>query len=101
MVNPYRGEVALEVDGEARVMRLSLGALAALEAELGEGSLVALAERFEAGRFSASDLLALLAAGLGMERAALAEARIGGGPMAAARAGARLLAVTFAVPGSP
>ena len=27
MANPFRGEVALVVDGEARVMRLTLGAL--------------------------------------------------------------------------
>ena len=34
-------------------MRLTLGALAALEAELAEPSLVALVERFEQGRFPA------------------------------------------------
>lgn len=34
MVNPWRGEVTLVVDGEARVMRLTLAALAELEARL-------------------------------------------------------------------
>ncbi|WP_112323379.1 GTA-gp10 family protein [Oceanibium sediminis] len=98
MANPYRGEVSLVVNGEARVMRLSLGALAGLEERLGSGSLVELVERFEAGAFSAVDLLALLAAGLDMPLSDVAAAEIEGGAMAASRAGARLLAVTFALP---
>ena len=36
MANPYRGEIALTVDGVPRVLRLSLGRLAALEAQLAE-----------------------------------------------------------------
>lgn len=98
MVNPYRGEVALRVNGEARVMRLSLGALAALEETLGDDSLVALVERFERGAFTTRDLLALLSAGLGMSREELAAAEIEGGPLEAARAAARLLSLTFALP---
>lgn len=100
MENPWRGEVALTVNGEARVMRLSLGRLAALEARLGADSLVALVERFESGAFSAADLLALLAAGLGEDEAALAEAEIEGGPLAGARAAAQLLKRTFQLPGA-
>ena len=100
MENPWRGEVALTVDGEVRVMRLSLGRLAALEARLGDDSLVALVERFECGAFSAGDLLALLAAGLGEDEAALAEAEIVGGPLEAARAAAQLLKRTFQLPGA-
>jgi len=46
--NPRRGEVAITLDGRARRMRLTLGALAALEARLGAGGLVALAERLRA-----------------------------------------------------
>ena len=64
MVNPYRGEVALVVDGQTHVMRLTLGVLAELEEALNAGSLLALVERFEAGTFSTRELLALLAAGL-------------------------------------
>ncbi len=64
MVNPYRGEVLLELDGQEYVLRLSLGVLAELEESLGVGSLLALVERFENGEFSTRDLLALLAAGL-------------------------------------
>lgn len=98
MGNPYRGEVTLVIDGEAQVMRLSLGALAELEVALGESSLVALVERFEGGSFSAGDLMALLSAGLGWPREQLAQAQIEGGPMAAARAAARLLSTTFSIP---
>ena len=54
MANPWRGEVGLVIEGEPHVMRLTLGALATLEAELAEPSLVALVERFEQGRFSLS-----------------------------------------------
>ncbi|MHA6344495.1 GTA-gp10 family protein [Roseivivax sp. CAU 1761] len=83
-------------------MRLTLGALAELEQALGAGSLVALAERFERGGFSSRDVIAVLAAGLrGGGGAALpdpAAAEIAGGPMAAARAAAELLARAFALP---
>lgn len=95
--------MALVIDGELRVMRLTLGALAGLEAALGEPSLVALVERFEQGRFASADVLALLRAGLqgggsGMDPAALDHADIDGGPMAAARAAAELIARAFVVP---
>ncbi len=104
MANPWAGEVALVIDGERRVMKLTLGALAELEARLGEDSLVSLVERFEAGAFSARDVLALVAAGLrgggwdgGPED--LLRAEIEGGPLAAARAAGQLLGRAFALPG--
>lgn len=105
MENPWRGEVTLGVDGEPHVMRLTLGALAGLEAELETDSLVALVERFESGQFAARDVLALLRAGLcggGAPQVAarLADAEIAGGPVAAARAAAELLARAFAMPES-
>ena len=40
MANPWTGEVALTIDGERRVLKLTLGALAELEQELSAGSLV-------------------------------------------------------------
>ena len=100
-VNRVRGEVALVLDDAPRVMRLSLATLAGLEADLGADSLVALVERFEGGRFRAADVIALLLAGLEgggnpITREALMAARIGGGPLGAARAAAELLRVTFA-----
>jgi hypothetical protein len=106
MVNPYRGEVSLVVDGQAHVLRLTLGALAELEAELEAQSLLALVERFESGGFTTRDLLALLAAGLGGGgwKGALPDllaADIEGGPIGAARIAARLLALSFSVSDEP
>ena len=40
MPNPWRGEVELSIDGEPRVMRLTLAALAELEARLEAESLI-------------------------------------------------------------
>lgn len=91
MGNPYRGDVDLVVNGEALPMRLTLGALAELEAALQSGSLMALIERFEEGDFSALDIVALLVAGLrgagwqGNKKDLLA-AQIEGGPIRAALA---------------
>ena len=103
MENPWRGDVALVIDGKRYVMRLTLGALAALEADLKADSLVQLVERFESGAFRASDVLSLLRAGLNGARehdmaGRLEDAEIDGGPVAAARAAADLLARAFAVP---
>lgn len=103
MANPWTGEVALVIDGERRVMKLTLGALAELEAELESGSLVALVERFEAGGFSTRDVLALIVAGLrggGWQGTAadLVSAEIEGGPIGAAQAAGQLLARAFSLP---
>jgi hypothetical protein len=103
VANPWAGEVALVVAGEGRVMRLTLGALAEMEAALGADSLVDLVARFEEGRFSSRDVLAVIVAGLrgGGWRGTAADllcAEIEGGPLAAARAAAQLLARAFALP---
>ncbi|EAQ25124.1 MULTISPECIES: gene transfer agent family protein [unclassified Roseovarius] len=103
MANPWAGEVALVIGGERQVMRLTLGALAELEAGLKSGSLVDLVMRFEGGAFSTRDVLALIVAGLrgGGWRGTAADllsAEIEGGPLAAARAAAALLARAFALP---
>ena len=103
MANPYHGEVELVLEGQARRMRLTLGALAELETELESGTLMDLVQRFENGAFSARDLLALLCAGLrggGMDIRVpeLSGMGIEGGPVAAAQAAGRLLKVTFSVP---
>ena len=101
--NPWAGEVALVVDGQVIACKLTLGALAELEASLGEDTLVALVKRFEAGRFSTRDVLALIVAGLrgGGWRgtsADLMQADIEGGILKAAEAAAELLARAFATP---
>ena len=102
MSNRFRGEVALVIDGQRHTARLTLGALAELEEKLEAGSLVALVERFEGNQFSSRDVLALLGAGLRgggaqIDDAGLMHAQIEGGPMAAARAAAELLARAFSV----
>jgi hypothetical protein len=104
MANPWAGEVAVVLDGQRHVAKLTLGALAELEGALGAETLVDLVARFEAGRFSTRDVLALLVAGLrggGWQGQArdLMTVEIGGGPVEAARAAAELLARAFAVPG--
>lgn len=106
MVNPWAGEVALVVDGQRRVLKLTLGALAELEQELGASSLVDLVQRFESGGYSSGDVLALIVAGLrgggaDVTGADMLRAEIKGGPMEAARAAAELLARAFMVPGGP
>lgn len=101
--NPYAGEVTLVLNGQPQVLKLTLGALAELEASLGADTLIALVERFETGAFSSRDVLALLLAGLrggGWRGSAadLASADIDGGPMAAARIAATLLLRAFSLP---
>ena len=103
MANPWAGEVALVMDGERHVLKLTLGALAELEDGLNAGGLVELVERFESGAFASRDVIALLLAGLrggGWRGTAsdLMNAEIEGGPMAAAQVAAQLLARAFQVP---
>lgn len=103
MANPYTGEVALVLDGQPRVAKLTLGALAELEAALETGSLVELVERFESHKFD-PDVMALIVAGLrgggwNGTAADLLKADIGGGPLEAARVAALLLARAFSLPG--
>ncbi|MBI1172280.1 gene transfer agent family protein [bacterium] len=104
MGNPFAGEVTLMLDGVPHVAKLTLGALAELEATLETGSLIDLISRFEAQKFSTRDVLALVVAGLrggGWQGTAadLLRVEIGGGPMMAAQIAALLLARAFAVPG--
>ena len=103
MVNRWAGEVEVVLDGEPHRAKLTLGALAELECALHEGSLVELAQRFESGKFSARDVIALLVAGLrggGWQgnAEALSHSEIQGGPIEAARLAAELLARAFTFP---
>lgn len=93
------------IDGEPHVMKLTLGALAELEAQLETTSIVALVERFEAGQFRSADLLALIHAGLrggGWQGSVrdLLTAEIEGGLPGAARAAGQLLARAFVIEGA-
>ena len=103
MANPWAGEVDLVIDGRRHVLKLTLGALAELEAGLGEATLVDLVARFEGAAFSSRDVLALIVAGLRGggwcgTAADLTGAEIEGGPLAAARAAAALLVRAFVLP---
>lgn len=100
-VNPWRGEVALVLDGVPHSCKLTLGALAELEADLQADTLVEMVKRFESGAFSTRDVLALIVAGLrggGWRGTAqdLISAEIEGGIVRAAEAAAELLARAFA-----
>lgn len=102
MVNPYAGEVVVTLDGQPHVAKLTLGALAELEAQLGADSMIALVERFEGGRFGSRDVMAVLVAGLRGggwhgDLDAFAAAELQGGPVTAAHLAAQLLARAFRV----
>jgi hypothetical protein len=103
MANPHAGEVEVVVDGVPRTAKLTLGALAELEASLGDDTMIALVGRFEAGDVSSCDVLALLVAGLRgggwrVTPSELLTAEIAGGPLGAVRTAAELLARAFTVP---
>lgn len=100
MPNIQRGEISAVFEGEERVLCLTLGALAELEARLQAGDLVGLSERFASGRVSARDLTAIIGAGLrgggnAITDDDLARMSIEGGLRGAAEAAARLLRATF------
>lgn len=99
MSNPWQGEVDVTVDGQAYVLRLSLGALAELETALEAGSLIDLVQRFEGGRYTSLDVIAVLRAGFcGQTPPDFLHGNIEGGPMRAAQAAAQLLVRAFALP---
>lgn len=103
MANPWTGEAEVRIDDVPYVCKLTLGALAELEAGLGEGSLIDLIRRFEGGAFSSRDVMAVVVAGLrggGWQGTAddLMSAEIAGGPVGAAQLAATLLARAFAPP---
>ena len=100
MANIHRGEIEIVLDGVPRIACLTLGALAELEARLQVGDLVGLAERFESGRISARDLMAILGAGLRgagnpISDEALGSMNIEGGLMGAAVSAGLLLRAAF------
>ncbi|MBM7068034.1 gene transfer agent family protein [Actibacterium sp. 188UL27-1] len=103
MANPWAGEVALVLDGQRHVCKLTLGALAELEEAMEAGSVIDLVQRFEGGGYSTRDVLALIVAGLrgggwDGQAADLRTVEIGGGLVEAARVAALLLTRAFALP---
>ena len=100
MANRYRGEIDADLGGRRRVLVLTLGALAELEAAFGAADLVALAERFGSGRLSASDIVRIIGAGLrgageAVSDSDVAAMRADGGAAAFVRIAAELIAATF------
>ncbi len=103
MANPLAGEVTVTIDGKPHIAKLTLGALAELEATLQEASLIDLVQRFEKGQYASRDVMALIVAGLrgggwGGQPSDLLTAEIAGGPVGAARVAAQLLARAFTPP---
>lgn len=103
MANPLAGEVEITIDGTPHCCKLTLGAMAELEATLGADSLVDLVAKFEVGKFSSRDVMALIVAGLrgggwNGTAADLIRADIAGGAVGAAQAAAHLLVRAFSPP---
>ena len=100
MVNPHRGEIEAVLDGKPYSLCLTLGALAELEAALGEADLLALAERFGRGRMSANEAMKIIGAGLRGGGAVISDQEVGslqadGGAAGYVDIVARLLAASF------
>ena len=101
MANIHRGEIEAELSGKRYVLCLTLGALAEIEHAYGGEDLLAIAQRFEAGRIGASDAIRVIGAGLrGAGNAVtdeeVAAMRIEGGAAGYLAIVVRLLRATFA-----
>ena len=102
-MNPWAGEVEVFLDGKPHKARLTLAALAELEAEIGAESLVDLAARFESGAVRGRDVLAVLLAGLrgaGFQGGSqdLIAVELEASPVLAAQKAAALLLRAFSLP---
>ncbi|MCB1447688.1 MAG: gene transfer agent family protein [Rhizobiaceae bacterium] len=99
--NRQRGEIEAVIDGERRILCMTLGALAELETAFGVDNVADLAGRFSGGKIGARDVLAIVAAGLRgggnvVADADLDDMRVEGGIAGAMRLAARLLESAFA-----
>lgn len=100
MANLLRGEIEADIGGERRILCLTLGALAELEAAFGAGDVIALAERFQRGGLSARDISIIIACGLRgggaqVSNDEVAAMRVAGGLETCVRIAADLIAATF------
>ena len=75
--NRRRGEVAAMLDGREMKLRLTLGALAELEAAFAVEDLGALVARFSSGKLSATDMVRIIGAGLRGAGAAVSDEEVG------------------------
>lgn len=100
MPNIHRGEIEAVLDGKSYRLCLTLGSLAQLEHEFGEDDMLAVAERFEAGRITARDAMRIVGAGLRGAGYDIDDATVGvmqaeGGAVGFVDIVARLLTATF------
>ncbi len=98
--NQYRGEISARLDNRDWQLCLTLGALAELEAKMGETDIGALAKRFSSGRLSAADMQTIIAVGLRGGGHNVADAEVGemrspNGATGYAQIVAELLSATF------
>jgi hypothetical protein len=104
--NRQRGEIEASIDGERRILCMTLGALAELETAFGVDNIADLAGRFSGGRIGTKDLMAIIAAGLRgggnvIEDGELAESRVEGGIGGAIALAAQLLDSAFSTERPP
>jgi hypothetical protein len=105
MANLHRGEIEAELGDRRYTLCLTLGALAEIEHAYGGEDLLAIAERFEKGRISATDAIRVIAAGLRGAGHTVSDAEVAAMPVAGGASGyldivIRLLKATFAAPGA-
>lgn len=93
--NRHRGEIEALIDGERRILCLTLGALAELETAFEADDLTALAERFASGRMKAVDMIRVIGAGNVFSDEDVAAATVEGGIAGHAAIVADLLTATF------
>lgn len=98
--NRHRGEVEAIIDGERRILCLTLGALAELETAFGVEDLGSLAAYFAQGRLKAKDLVRVIGAGLRgggnlFPDEEVAQMNIDGGIAGSARIATALLEAAF------
>lgn len=98
--NGRRGEIEAVIDGERRILCLTLGALAELETAFGVDNIADLAARFADGRLGAEGLIAVIGAALRgggnlVDDEDVRDMRVEGGVEGAIRLAARLLFNAF------
>ncbi|HRX34918.1 MAG TPA: gene transfer agent family protein [Aestuariivirga sp.] len=103
MANRHRGEIEAELSGKSYTLCLTLGALAEIEHAYGGEDMIAIAERFETGRISATDAIRVIGAGLRGAGNVITDKDVAAMTVAGGAAGfldivVRLLKATFVAP---
>jgi len=98
--NRQRGEIEAEIDGERRILCMTLGALAELETAFGVDNIADLAGCFSGGKIGTRDVMAIIAAGLRgggnvIDDGELAACRVAGGIGGAIALAVKLLESAF------